>query len=296
MDTSQHITPETTPANPEATPAPMDTIAVIGAGNIGEALIAGLIQAGHDPKNITATNRSQQRSEELQARYGVNTTDDNAEAVRDTDVVFLCVKPAQILGLLRDLGPALADSDKHTVVVSMAAGIPLEAMEEAVLAAGTPIVRVMPNTPMLVGRGVLAVAYGKFVDEGQRGSVEKLLLAAGDVVAVPEAQIDAVTAISGSGPAYFFYVAEALVDAGVALGLPRDLALRLATSTAAGAGAMLEGAATPVELRAAVSSPAGTTAMAIRELEESGVRGAFYRATEKCAKRSKELGSQLSQG
>ena len=158
--------------------------------------------------------------------------------------------------------------------------------------AGVPIARVMPNTPMLVGKGVLAVTYGRFVDDEQRQTVDELLAAAGEVVTVTEPQIDAVTAVSGSGPAYFFLVTEAMVDAGVSLGLPRDLAERLAKATAAGAGAMLEGEDGPVQLRANVSSPAGTTARAIRELEESGLRGAFYRAMEACARRSKELGEE----
>lgn len=268
----------------------MEKIAVIGVGNIGEALISGLVASGITPESITATNRSPERSQILAERYGVRTTDDNVDAVREADVAFLCVKPAQLLDVAAEISGALADSAVHTVLVSMAAGVPIAAIQEAVSAAGTPIVRVMPNTPMLVGKGVLAVAYGRFVDEGQREGVEKLLLAAGDVVEVPEKHIDAVTALSGSGPAYFFLVAEALVDAGVALGLPRDLAQRLACTTAEGAGAMLAAEQDPVRLRAGVSSPAGTTAYAVRELEESGIRGAFYRATEACARRSEELG------
>lgn len=268
----------------------MEKIAVIGAGNIGEALISGLVDSGVNPESITATNRSPERSQELAERYGVRTTEDNVEAVREANVAFLCVKPAQLLEVAEEISGALADSSVHTVLVSMAAGVPISAVQEAVSAAGTPIARVMPNTPMLVGKGVLAVAYGRFVDEGQRGDVEKLLLGSGDVVEVPEKHIDAVTALSGSGPAYFFLVAEALVDAGVALGLPRDLAERLACTTAEGAGAMLAREQDPVRLRASVSSPAGTTVHAVRELEEAGLRAAFYRATEACARRSSELG------
>lgn len=269
----------------------MEHIAIIGAGSIGEALISGLIASGRDPKTITATNRSSQRLEALE-HYGVRTTSDNREALRHADIAVLCVKPAQVIEVLEELGEVLCTSDVNPVIVSMAAGVTLATMEEAVCAAGTPIVRVMPNTPMLVGKGVLAVAYGRFVEGEQREGVATMLQAAGEVIEVEEKHLDAVTAISGSGPAYFFYVTEALVDAGVALGLPRELASRLATTTAAGAGAMLEGNLDPVALRAGVTSPAGTTARAIREFEESGVRGAFYRATEACAERS----SQLSHG
>ncbi len=276
----------------ESTTAPsfQGKIALLGAGSIGEALLSGLVASGIDPKQITATNRTAARRDELADRYGVNVTDDNNGAVSESQVAFLCVKPDQILGLIEDISTDIADSDSATVLVSMAAGISLQAMEEAVSAAGTPIVRVMPNTPMLVGKGVLAAAFGRFVDDEQHAAISELLSAAGKLVEVKEKQMDAVTALSGSGPAYFFLVAEALVDAGVSLGLPRDLATELASATAAGAGAMLEGEQTPTELRAGVSSPAGTTVAAIRELEESGLRGAFYRATEACANRSAEIG------
>ena len=191
----------------------MERIAVIGAGNIGEAFISGLVANGVEPGSITATNRSESRSAELAERYGVRTTSDNREAVRDADVALLCVKPAQILDVIAEVGEELTDSGSATVLVSMAAGVTLAAMEDAVSAAGTPIVRVMPNTPMLVGKGVLAAACGRFVSDEQREAVVELLSAAGQVVEVAESQMDAVTAISGSGPAYFFLVAEALVDA-----------------------------------------------------------------------------------
>lgn len=267
----------------------MQRIAVIGAGNIGEALIAGLIRSGVEGEAVTATNRSSERSRELEERYGVRTTSDNAQAVRDADVAFLCVKPAQVLDVIGELGDAVAGGE--TVLVSMAAGVSIAAMQGAVSVAGTPVVRVMPNTPMLQGKGVLAVAYSRFVDGAQREAVADLLSAVGEVVDITEDQMDAATAVSGSGPAYFFLVAEALTDAGVSLGLPRDLAERLAVSTAEGAGAQL-GRGPPVVGKhgAGVSSPAGTTVRAIRELEESGLRGAFYRATEACARRSAELG------
>lgn len=270
----------------------MTSIAVLGAGNIGEALISGLVASGVDPKSIIATNPSLDRGEQLKSRYGIRASTDNIEAAHEADIIFLCVKPQRVVPVIEEISGAIVTADDSRVLVSLAAGISIATMEEAASSAGTPVARVMPNTPMLVGKGVLAVAYGRFVEDARREDVDKLLSSAGQVVHVEEKQMDAVTAISGSGPAYFFYVAEALIDAGVSLGLPRELAERLACATAEGAGAMLAGEASPVELRASVSSPAGTTARAIRELEESGVRGAFYRATEACARRSGELGSQ----
>lgn len=267
------------------------TIAVIGAGNIGEALISGLVTSGVNPETITATNRTEARREELTQRYGVITTDDNVEAVTDAEVCFLCVKPYAIAEMIEELSDAIAANDTSTVLVSMAAGVTLDAMSEAVSSAGTPLARVMPNTPMQVGKGVCVVSFGRFVEEDQRGLVTDLLGATGEVVVVPEKLIDAASAISGSGPAYFFMIAEALVDSAVSLGLPRETATALATATAEGAGAMLaHSGKTPVELRAGVSSPAGTTVAAIRELEESGVRGAFYRATEAAASRAGQIG------
>lgn len=269
----------------------MRKIAVIGGGQIGEALVAGLVAAEHDPKHITVTNRSPERAEELAERHGVYTTDDNNEAATNADVVFLCVKPAGIVGIIHEISETVAENDVSTALVSMAAGVTIGAMEEAISSAGTPIVRVMPNTPMLVGKGVCAVAPGKFVADEQLDYIVELLEATGHVVVVPESQMDAVTAVSGSGPAYVFLVAEAMIDAGVSLGLSRAAAQELVNATIAGAGAMLEAeGADPVSLRAGVSSPAGTTVAAVRELEESGLRGAFYRALEKNAQRANELG------
>lgn len=268
----------------------MDKIAILGAGNIGEALISGLISSGTDPRSITATCRSTERTTYLAERYGISVENDNRAAIVGAHYVFLCVKPAQVPQLIEEIGEDIAGADEHVVIISMAAGVSLAAVEEAVPAAGAPVVRVMPNTPMLVGKGVLAAAFGRYVAEDQREAVRELLAAAGELVVVDEAQMDAVTAISGSGPAYFFLLAEALIDAGVSLGLPRDLATQLVRTTCAGAGKMLEQGGDPAALRAAVSSPAGTTVAAVREFEESGLRGAVYRATEASARRSHKLG------
>lgn len=269
----------------------MTTIAVLGGGKIGEALISGLIAAGTDPQSIHVTNRRPERGQELRETYGIHDLRDNRRAVEGADVVFLCVKPKGIPALLAEIADTLDANDAATIVVSMAAGVSLATMEDA-LVAGTPVVRVMPNTPMLVRRGMNAVAPGRYVDEGQLDVVKRLLGSVGDVVLVAESDLDAVTAMSGSSPAYFFLVAEALIDAGVSLGLTRDVAQKLVTGSAAGAGAMLaESGLDPTALRVNVSSPAGTTVAALRELEESGLRGAFFRAAEACARRSAELGA-----
>lgn len=269
----------------------MTKLVVIGGGKIGEALVSGLVNAGTDPQSITVTNRSPKRGEELRERYGVRSLTDNRQAAEDADVVFLCVKPYLILDVLGEITAAVEGNDVSTVLVSMAAGVPVGAMEDAVVA-GTPVVRVMPNTPMLVGRGMNAIATGRFVTPEQLAEVTELLSSVGEVLPVAETDMDAVTALAGSSPAYFFLVAEALIDAGVSLGLARPVAEKLVTTSAAGAGIMLsESGQDPATLRANVSSPAGTTVAALRELEESGLRGAFFRATEACAKRSAELGN-----
>ncbi|WJY67220.1 pyrroline-5-carboxylate reductase [Corynebacterium auris] len=269
----------------------VDKVAVIGAGNIGEALIAGLVEAGFDPARITATNRTTARSEDLAERYGVVTTADNNEAAVDADVCFLCVKPHQILGVIEEISDTVAQNDVATALVSMAAGVTIPAMESAASSAGAPVARVMPNTPMLVGRGVHLAAFGRYVEDSQREAITRILAATGEVVGLDEALIDVATAVSGSGPAYYFLFTEALVDAGVSLGLPRETAEKLARATAAGAGEMLAAGRSPAELRHAVSSPAGTTVAAIREFEESGLRGSVYRAAEACARRARELGA-----
>ncbi|MGD7003102.1 pyrroline-5-carboxylate reductase [Corynebacterium halotolerans] len=269
----------------------MTSIAVIGGGKIGEALISGLVASGVNAGDIRVTNRREERGNELREKYGVVTLSDNSQAVDGADVVFLCVKPKGILAVLGEISDSLAENDGDTTVVSMAAGISLGAMEEAV-SAGTPVIRVMPNTPMLVRQGMCAIAGGRFTTDEQVETTRQLLTAVGDVRVVAESDMDAVTAMSGSSPAYIYLVAESLIDAGVNLGLTRDAAQELAISAIHGAGAMLkESGDDPTALRVNVSSPAGTTVAALRELEESGIRGAFFRAAEACAARSAELGA-----
>lgn len=274
----------------------MTRIGIIGGGNIGEALISGLIANGAAATDIVVADRTTQRLEDLRERYGVATTLEAAEAAEGVDVLIGCVKPDVTVAVFDSVAEAIDGNSSQTVAVSVAAGVTIGALE-SVLPAGTPVVRVMPNTPMLVGKGTSALAGGRFAEEQQLELVRDIFSQVGTAVIVKEKDIDAVTAVSGSGPAYFFLVTEAMVDAGVNLGLPRALAEQLAISTAEGAAAMMaqgldrEDGDSPVELRAKVSSPGGTTSAATRTLEENGLRAAFFRAMEKCRDRSQELGA-----
>jgi pyrroline-5-carboxylate reductase len=264
----------------------MTRIAVLGAGKIGEALLAGLLAAGQPVDELVFTERHPERSAELTARLGVASVD-VATAAQRSDVVVVAVKPQDISPVLTELAAALRPG---TLVVSLCAGLPT-ALFERTLPAGTPVVRVMPNTPMLVGEAMSAVSAGSHATEDQLATVEKMLGAVGRVVRVPETQQDAVTALSGSGPAYFFFLVEAMIDAGILLGLPRAVAADLIVQSAFGAARMLrESPDHPVILREAVTSPAGTTIAAIRELERHGVRAALIAAIEAARDRSAELG------
>jgi pyrroline-5-carboxylate reductase len=264
----------------------MTRIAVLGAGKIGEALLAGLLAAGCPPEELVFTERHPERAAELTARLGVASAD-IAGAAKGATLVVVAVKPQDIAPVLEDLAAALQPG---TLVVSLCAGLPTALLEGA-LPEGTAVVRAMPNTPMLVGEAMSAVSAGSHATDAHLQEAEKLLGAVGRVVRVPESQQDAVTALSGSGPAYFFYLVEAMIDAGILLGLPRAVAADLIVQSAFGAARMLrESSDHPVILREAVTSPAGTTIAAIRELERHGVRAALIDAIEAARDRSVELG------
>jgi pyrroline-5-carboxylate reductase len=270
----------------------MTRIAVLGAGKIGEALLAGLLAAGHDADQLLFTERHPERAAELSTRLGVAGVD-VAGAAEASDIIVVAVKPQDIAPVLAELRPALRPA---TLVVSLCAGLPTALFERA-LPTGTPIVRVMPNTPMLVGEAMSAISPGSHATDQHLATVEKLLTSVGRVVRVPESQQDAVTALSGSGPAYFFFLVEAMIDAGILLGLPRAVAADLIIQSAFGAARMLrESDDHPVILREAVTSPAGTTIAAIRELERHGVRAALIAAIEAARDRSVELGRTAEQG
>jgi pyrroline-5-carboxylate reductase len=269
----------------------MGVTAVLGAGKIGEALLQGLLAGGRTSDELLFTERHPERAAELTARLGVAAVDVATAAAR-AEVLVVAVKPQDIAPVLAELAPVLRPA---TLVVSLCAGLPI-ALFEGALPAGTPVVRVMPNTPMLVGEAMSAMSPGTHATAEQLAVVEKMLAAVGRVVQVPESQQDAVTALSGSGPAYFFFLVEAMIDAGILLGLPRAVAADLIVQSAYGAARMLrESSDHPVLLREAVTSPAGTTIAAIRELERHGVRAALLDAIEAARDRSVELGRAAQQ-
>ncbi|MBF6333768.1 pyrroline-5-carboxylate reductase [Nocardia transvalensis] len=268
----------------------MTRIAVIGGGRIGEALIAGLLESGRASKDLVAVETVPARAELLAERLGIRVTADVAEAATGADLLVIAVKPHDVDAVMTELGKAELDNDRDQVLLSLAAGVPIARLE-AKLPAGFPVVRVMPNTPMLVGQGMCAIAPGRYAKADELELVTEVLESVGRVVTVAESQMDAVTAVSGSGPAYFFLVVEAMVEAGVGLGLSRDVATQLVVQTMLGAAALLEESGQEAaELRAAVTSPAGTTAAAIRELERAGVRSAFLEALHAAKRRSAEQG------
>lgn len=263
----------------------MSTIAILGAGVMGEALLSGLLRAGWASNDIVITDRRSERCQEILEKYGVRAAS-NSEAVSTAATVVIVVKPQDMAALLGEIRSSVAPG---TLVVSLAAGI-TTGFIEAHLPEGVPVVRVMPNTPALVDEGMAAVSAGSRSDEEHLARAEKLLASTGKVVRVPEKYQDAVTAISGSGPAYIFYVVEAMIEAGVLLGLPRAIATELTVQTALGAATMLsETGEHPTVLREAVTSPAGTTIAALRELDDHKVRAAFLSAMEAARDRSAEL-------
>lgn len=254
---------------------------------MGEALLAGLLRAGRRPGDLSVTTRRPERAEDLRRRYGIGVSA-NVAAARSADTLVVAVKPQDITGLLDELSSTIT-SDR--LVVSLVAGITTGFLERR-LPDGLPVVRVMSNTAVLVDEAMSVVSPGRHAAEDHLRRTEDLLSAVGRVLRVPEAQQDAVTALSGSGPAYFFYLVEAMTDAGILLGLPRAVAHELLVQTAVGAALLLRDSGEhPVRLREAVTSPAGTTIAAIRELENHGVRAAFLAALAAACERSRQLAS-----
>lgn len=260
---------------------------MIGAGVMGETLLSGLIRAGRAPEQLVVVEKRAERAAELSERYGVRVVPE-VSAAAAADTVLLVVKPQDMAEVLGEIAPALRPGQ---LLVSLAAGITTGFIESHV-PAGVAVVRVMPNTPALVDEGMAAISAGTHCDEEHLVEAEALMASVGRVVRVPEKQQDAVTAISGSGPAYVFFVVEAMIEAGVHLGLPRTTAHELAVQTLVGSAAMLrETGEHPAVLREQVTSPGGTTAAALRELEVHRVRAAFLAALEAARDRSRELGS-----
>jgi pyrroline-5-carboxylate reductase len=252
---------------------------------MGEALLSGMIRAGRPPEELLFTERHDDRSAELTAKFGIASVS-AAEAASRADTLLIAVKPQEIGLLLDELSGAVSAAN---LVISIVAGIPTTTFEKR-LADGTPVVRVMSNTPVFVDEAMSAIAAGAHASEEHLERTEELLQPVGKVIRVPETQLDAVTALSGSGPAYFFFLVEAMIDAGILLGLPRAVAADLIIQTAIGSAIMLRDSGQhPVQLREAVTSPGGTTIAAIRELENHGVRAALLSALEAARDRSQEL-------
>lgn len=282
---------------------PMSRIAIIGGGSMGEALLSGLLRAGRQVKDLVVAEKHPDRAKYLAEKYSVLVTS-VADAADNAAYVVVAVKPSDVESVVDEIAgvAAQAESETEQVFVTIAAGVSTP-FYEAKLPAGAPVIRVMPNTPILVGGGISAMAPGRFATPEQLKEVAAIFDAVGGVITVAEAQLDAVTAVSGSGPAYFFLMVEALVDAGVASGLSRAVATDLVVQTMAGSAAMLlerldevnaaGGAAldtTAASLRAMVTSPAGTTAAGLRELERGGFRAAVANAVEAAKTRSEQLG------
>lgn len=288
--------------------ARMARIGIIGGGSMGEALLAGMLRAGRQVKDLVVAEKHPDRAKYLSEKYSVLVTT-VGDAVDTATYVIVAVKPFDVEGLVAEIADAAANAETDTaekVFVTVAAGV-TAAFYENKLPAGSPVVRVMPNAPVVVGGGVSALAPGRFATAEHLKEVSAIFDAVGGVLTVPESQLDAVTAVSGSGPAYFFLMVEALVDAGVAAGLPRSVSTDLVVQTMAGSAAMLLerldeakpngdvalGTAidtTAAQLRATVTSPGGTTAAGLRELERGGLRAAVASAVEAAKTRSEQLG------
>jgi pyrroline-5-carboxylate reductase len=262
-------------------------IAILGTGKMGEALLSGLLRAGRPPSAVMAAVRREERGTELSERYGVHTTD-AATAAKMADTLVLAVKPQDMGRLLDEIAPVVAPG---TLVISVAAGITTAFIARR-LADGVPVVRVMSNTPVLVDEAMSVISAGPHAGEEHLLRAEDLLCPVGKVLRIPESQQDAATALSGSGPAYVYYLVESMVDAGILLGMARGTALEMVTQAVFGAATMLRDSGEhPVILREAVTSPGGTTISAIRELEKHGVRAAFLAAIEAARDRGRELGA-----
>ncbi len=262
-------------------------LAIIGAGRMGEALLGGLLRVGWaTPEQLHCTVRNPDHARVLAETYGVRADTDSASAAAGADTVLLAVKPQN----LREVLATIRDK-VHTgqVVISVAAGVPTTRIEEQ-LPEGVPVVRVMSNTPVQVDEAMSVVAPGTHARAEHAAVAEEILGSVGRVIRLPEEQLDAVTALSGSGPAYIYLLVESMIDGAILQGLPRDVATELITQTLAGSAKMLRDTGRhPVELREEVTSPGGVTISAIRVLEEAGVRAALLNAVEAARDRGREL-------
>lgn len=263
-------------------------IVFLGAGQMAEALIRGVLRAGLlEPKGILATDIVPGRLEYLGGELGVGTSSDPRQALPFGRLVVVAVKPQDVPGLLADVGPLIG---KDQVLVSIAAGVTIAQLEKA-LPGSTPVVRVMPNTPALVGAGMAAIALGTHASPEQGELVQRMMASVGEAIMLPEKLLDAVTALSASGPAFVAVFVEGLIDAGVRVGLPRDVATKLTLQTVLGTVQMMQSTDRhPAEMKEMVTSPGGTTMAGLHALERGGLRAALLDAIVAATERSKELG------
>lgn len=265
-------------------------ITFLGAGNMANAIIRGLIRSGEKPSNITATVKREEKKTELEQTHGITVGFDNVAAARDADIVVLAVKPQAMDKLLTQIAPVI---DAKKLVISVAAGVPIAAIERR-FGSGARIVRSMPNTPALVGLGATAVSGGEHATPADLELAKKMFDAVGTTYVLDEVLLDAVTGLSGSGPAYIFLIIEALSDAGVKVGLSRHVALKLAAQTVYGsAKLLLETGSHPGTLKDQVTSPGGTAIAGLHTLEAGGLRTTLIDAVEAATHRAKQLGDSF---
>jgi len=262
------------------------SVAILGAGSMGEILAEGLLRAGWETDSLILLVRREERAREAERRTGIRATMDAAEAVADRDVLVVAVKPKDVTSLLEQIRESVTPGQ---VVVSLAAGVPVAVFENVL--DEVAVVRSMPNTPAAVDEGMTAYCGGTYADEDALILADMVLAAVGDTIRLSEDLLDAVTAVSGTGPAYVFLLAEALTEAAIREGLPHHAAEKLVIQTVRGAGALLSvSEKSAFRLRAEVTSPGGTTAAAMHELEDGGFRALLERAVQAAAQRSRELG------
>lgn len=264
-------------------------IGFIGAGAMAEALVKGLLASGsYCSDDLCASDISKSRLSYFEATYQVMVHKDNSSIVRDADIVVLAVKPDKARGVIQEIRDSLKDGQ---MLISLAAGVTTVAIE-AWASRDIPVVRVMPNTPALIGQGVSALAAGRYCNAEHLDATMSILDCVGETVVVPENLMNAVTGVSGSGPAYIYLVIEAMIDGAVTLGLPRDVAGKLVVQTVAGSAEMVRQTGMhPAVLKAQVTSPGGTTAAGLNELEDGRLRAILAKAVKAAAQRADEIGN-----
>jgi pyrroline-5-carboxylate reductase len=262
-------------------------VALLGTGKMGGILVQGFLRAGLlQPEQIFATVAHEARAESLSKQLGVAVTTNNLEAAREANVILLGVKPLQIADVVREIKPGIAAG---TLVISFAASVKTRAIEDEV-DGEVAVIRAMPNTPSMVGAGIAALCRGRFVSDAQMEIAQKIFATVGRTVVVDEKHMDAVTGLSGSGPAFLYIIIEALAEAGVNVGLPRDVATLLAAQTTFGSAKMvLETGAHPALLKDEVTTPGGCTVDGILELEAGGLRITLLKAVKRATERAREL-------